>query len=190
MSVFDEIGNIFKDLFGLQGDNWVKRHNGSPQNLETCNGVAEEDGIYNTCALCVALNDTIFKNNNKPNFYHIRCKCGNHICDMSNVILKFDKRKITEYLFVDKNKFEMMKSMGYELKDAEEIYYIIEKNVKSEFLGGNYKLKELNINGQHFQINFRLYGKNNHIGELFNCHVGCVAWPNGKILIATPLIKD
>ncbi len=29
-----------------------------------------------------------------------------------------------------------------------------------------------------------------HAKEKFNCHVGCVAWPFGKIKIATPLIKD
>ena len=38
--------------------------------------------------------------------------------------------------------------------------------------------------------NFILNGKRDHAGEKFNCHVGCVAWPFGKIKIATPLLKD
>ncbi len=33
-------------------------------------------------------------------------------------------------------------------------------------------------------------GKRGHLLEVFNCHVGCVAWPFGKIKIATPLLKD
>ena len=44
--------------------------------------------------------------------------------------------------------------------------------------------------GQHFTVNFTLNGKRDRAKEKFNCHVGCVAWPFGKIKIATPLIKD
>ena len=41
-----------------------------------------------------------------------------------------------------------------------------------------------------YTLNNILNGKRDHSGEEFNCHVGCVAWPFGKIKIATPLIKD
>ena len=51
-------------------------------------------------------------------------------------------------------------------------------------------LQILNENGQHFTVHFLLKGKRDHINEKFNCHVGCVAWPFGKIKVATPLIKD
>ena len=33
-------------------------------------------------------------------------------------------------------------------------------------------------------------GKRDHDKESFNCHIGCVAWPYGKIKIATPLLLD
>ena len=42
----------------------------SPENIETCNGVAVGDEKTRTCALCVALNDTVFRNDNKPIYYH------------------------------------------------------------------------------------------------------------------------
>ena len=84
----------------------------------------------------------------------------------------------------------MIKSMGYFDTDYQEIYGIITKNIKKEFSDGKYKLKELSIHGQRFQINYKIVGKNEHSAKVFNCHTGCVAWPNGKILIATPLILD
>lgn len=84
----------------------------------------------------------------------------------------------------------MMRSMGYIIEDSEEIYSLIQTRVEENFLCGKYKLKILNENGQHFTVNFILNGKRDHLGENFNCHVGCVAWPFGKIKIASPLLKD
>ena len=83
-----------------------------------------------------------------------------------------------------------MRTMGYIVEDANELYQLIQSEVETKFLFGDYKLKELNINGQHFTVNFILNGTRDHNGEKFNCHVGCVAWPFGKIKIATPLLKD
>ena len=84
----------------------------------------------------------------------------------------------------------MMRTMGYIPEDYNEVYKIIETVVKNKFLSGEYKLQALNNHGQHFSIKLLLNGKRDHVKEKFNCHVGCVAWPYGKIKIATPLIKD
>ena len=84
----------------------------------------------------------------------------------------------------------MMRTMGYIIEDANELYQLIQTEVENKFLFGGYKLKSLNEHGQHFTVNFTLNGKRDHAKEKFNCHVGCVAWPFGKIKIATPLIKD
>ena len=64
------LDNIF-----LGGDDFVIRKNASSENIETMNGLAVEDEKTHTCALCVALNGTVFKNNNKPEYYHPKCKC-------------------------------------------------------------------------------------------------------------------
>jgi hypothetical protein len=106
------------------------------------------------------------------------------------VIFDFPLQKITGYLFVNEDKKAMMRTMGYIIEDANELYQLIQSEVENKFLSGDYKLKALNINGQHFTINFKLKGKRDHAKEEFNCHVGCVAWPFGKIKIATPLLKD
>ena len=70
------------------------------------------------------------------------------------------------------------------------MYALIENEVENRFLVGKYHLKKLNENGQHFTVNISVQGKRDHEKEKFNCHVGCVAWPFGKIKVATPLLKD
>lgn len=188
--MFEDIKWILDNIFGINGNKFVIRKNVSKENIETCNGIAVDDDTTNTCALCVALNDTVFKNNNKPEYYHRNCKCQNTKYELTTVKLDLPIQKITHYLFKNEDKKAMMKTMGYLPEDSNEIYELIRLQVENNFLSGNYKLKTLNINGQHFAINFIINGKRDHITERFNCHIGCVAWPFGKIKIATPLIKD
>ena len=61
---------------------------------------------------------------------------------------------------------------------------------KEKFDNGDYVLGDLNEYGQHFRIYFKLKGKRDCLDKEFNCHIGCVAWPNARIKIATPLLKD
>ena len=190
MGVIDWLSNIVKNLFSISGNGWVKRISTSSLNIENCNGEAKEDSDTRTCALCVALNGTIFRNDNKPNYYHMNCKCVNVTTDLNNVVLDFPMDKITKYLFKDTNKLDMMKSMGYNLEDYRNVYDQISSNITNNFISNKYLLKELNNHGQHIQINFVINGKNEHVHEKFSCHSGCVVWPNGKIRVATPLIKD
>lgn len=188
--MFENIRWILDNIFGISGNGFVIRENASPENIETCNGLAIKDDKNRTCALCVALNDTVFRNDNKPIYYHPYCKCKNEKYELKRVEFDFPIQKITGYLFVNEDKKAMMRTMGYIVEDANELYRLIQLEVENKFLSGDYKLKALNINGQHFTINFILNGKRDHAKEKFNCHVGCVAWPFGKIKIATPLLKD
>ena len=162
----------------------------SPLTIESCNGEAHDDSTTHTCALCVALNKTVFKNNNKPDYTHPHCRCIQLKYELTDVTEDIPFEKISDYLFVDEDKSAMMRSMGYSDNNAEYLYDLLSRTVKYEFLNGNYKLKKLNKNGQHFEINFKLSGIKDHIGEEFDCHIGCIAWPYGIIKVATPLIKD
>ena len=189
-NTLEEAGEALKNLFGVNGDVWVKRVGFSRYDLDVLNGVARADPETRACVLCVALNNTIFKNTNKPEYYHLRCKCKNIPVDTPRIVLDFPIEKVTKYLFVEENKFKMMKSMGYNVEDALEVYNLIAQNVKNLFLDNKYELKTLNENGQHFQIGFYVYGKGDYIGKVYKCHTGCVVWANGRLKIATPLIKD
>ena len=190
MDYFKDIKGMVDGLFGLNKGEWIKRKNLSPETIETRNGEAKEDTKTKTCAICVALNQTVFKNDNKPDFYHYNCKCEEEPYDLIDITQDFPLKKVTDYLFVNKDKKAMMHSMGYQIEDSEYIYRFLQQIVKDEFLKGNYKLKDLNQNGQHLEINFKINGARDHQHEIFKCHIGCVAWPYGKIKVATPLIQD
>ena len=188
--MFENIKWILDDIFDIDGNTFVIRKNISPKNIETCNGISTEDGVTRTCSLCVALNDTVFKNNNKPSYHHLSCKCKNNVYKLKQLTFDFSIEKITKYLFVNEYKKSMMRSMGFTIEDSEEIYDLIKKEVENNFLLGIYDLNILNNHGQHFKVNINLMGKRDHAKEIFPCHIGCVAWPYGKIKIATPIIKD
>lgn len=188
--MFGNIRWMLDNIFGISEEGFVIRENESSENIETCDGVAVKDEKTRTCALCVALNNTVFRNDNKPEYYHPNCKCENKEYELKKVTFDFPLRKITHYLFVNENKKAMMHAMGYTIEDSQEIYNIIEREVENRFLSGNYLLKVLNEHGQHFSVNIILNGKRDHMYEKFNCHIGCVAWPYGKIKIATPLVQD
>lgn len=190
MDILEQLGNFIKLLLGIPCDCWAKRTSISTKDIEICNGKAIDDEISNTCAYCVALNKTIFKGNNLPLYKHPRCRCLWLPTKLNHVILDFPQEKITKYLLFEENKFAMMRSMGYNKENANELYKKISQEISRGFLNNQYQLKTLNENGQHIQINFVLDGKNEHSHEKFNCHTGCVVWPEGKIKIATPLLKD
>lgn len=190
MAILDNVKSLVEKFFTTNGDFWVTRKSRSNLNIEKCNGVAKKDETKNVCDLCVALNETVFKVYNKPEYFHPNCTCKYIPTTLSNIILDFPMKKVENYLFFKEDKHKMMKTMGYRIQDSKDVYGLIFESVKTNFKNGNYKLGILDIHGQHFSINTILYGKRDHIGEVFNCHIGCVAWPNGKIKVATPLIKD
>ena len=84
----------------------------------------------------------------------------------------------------------MMHSMGYQIEDSEYIYRFLQQVIRDEFLKGNYKLQVLDIHGQHITIYLNIKGVRDHKNENFKCHIGGIAWPYGKIKVATPLIQD
>ncbi len=176
-------------IIGGFGGDFIQKISLSSLDLEKCNGEAISDELTNTCEICVALNKTVFKSNNSPTYTHPHCKCIQIPTTLSSPSLIFDMRKITDYLFIDKSKSRMIKSMGFYPEDAQFLYDYVSLNVTKEFVNGNYILKNLNKNGQHFQINYNINGKRDHSNETFQCYAGCIAYPNGKIKIATPLVK-
>ena len=116
--MFENIRWILDNIFGISGNGFVIRENISPENIETFNGVAVGDEKTRTCALCVALNYTMFRNDNKPNYYHPYCKCKNKKYELKRVEFDFPIQKITGYLFANEDKKAMMRTKGYIIEDA------------------------------------------------------------------------
>ncbi len=167
------------------GDGWVRRENISPKDLDVCNGEATDDGITHTCALCVALNRTVFKNDNKPDYYHPFCKCEQKPTAPPEPTLDFPMRKIKDYLFVKKE--ELMRSMGYLPEDADEVYALLGEGAKKEYAEGNYKLGFFNEHGQRISITLRMKGKRDKLGKSFDVVTGWMVYPYGKLHNNTPI---
>ena len=184
--MFEQIRWILDNMLGLNGDVFTIRKNVSPENIETCNGTAVEDETTRTCALCVALNDTVFKNDNKPEYYHPNCKCKIKEYNLQEVKLDFPLKKITEYLFVKPDKRAIMESMGYYPEDAEYIYNLMVQNAKDKFLKGDYSLGLLNDKGQKVNIVLEIKGKGIKKGKTYKIKTGWTAWPYGCLHNNTP----
>jgi len=168
---------------------WIIRKNLSNQDIVKCKGVATKDTETNTCARCVAANKTAYKPNNLWSPTHPNCKCEG-INGSATVQVDFPASKLTDYLFVNPDKTQMMHKIGYRIEDSEELRQTLTAVIKKTYEEGRYKLRTLDEKGQHVQIDTILLGKRDHAGELHKCHAGCVLWPYGKIRVATPLIVD
>ena len=74
--------------------------------IERCNGQATIDESLRACALCVALNRTIFKANNKPNYSHPYCKCTYKEVYLNKVLIEFPVEKITKWKIESSKPFD------------------------------------------------------------------------------------
>lgn len=185
MGLFDGVFKKKVTTFLKEGDGWRQRQNDSPLDIEVCGGMAVADPMTHTCKICVAINKTIFKNNNKPDEkQHPFCKCKQVPTELNEVALDFPMKKIKDYLFV--KKVDLMRSMGYIIEDAEEIYGVIAESVKREFLNGKYALGKLDQNGQRVSIAVEITGKRDKNGRIYRFISGWMAYPNGKLHNNTP----
>lgn len=185
MGIFNDVFEKKVSEFLKIGDGWRQRQNDSPLDIEVCGGTAIADPTTRTCDLCVAINRTIFKNNNKPDEHqHPFCKCKQIPTKLNDVIFDFSIRKIQDYLFV--RKIDLMRNMGYIIEDAQEVYDIIAEYAKREFLKGKYELGELNKHGQKVSITVELKGKRDKYERTYRFISGWMAYPNGKLHNNTP----
>ena len=188
MANFDELFREKVTAFLKEGDGWRQRLNDSPLDIEVCGGTATADSTTHTCEICVALNRTILKNNNKPGeLQHPFCKCKQVPTELNEIPLDFPMKKIKDYLFV--KKLDLMKSMGYIPEDAEEVYNTIAEYAKKEFLKGKYELNSLNKHGQRVSILVEMTGKRDKTGRLYRFISGWMAYPNGKLHNNTPFSR-
>lgn len=185
MGIFDGLFKKKVTTFLKEGDSWRQRQNDSPLDIEVCGGIAVADPLTHTCDICVAINKTIFKNNNKPDEeQHPFCKCKQVPTELKEVTLDFSMKKIKDYLFV--KKVDLMKSMGYIIEDADEVYDTISECVKKEFLKGKYTLGKLSVNGQRVSLIVEMMGKRDKSGRIYRFISGWMAYPNGKLHNNTP----
>ncbi len=86
-------------------------------------------------------------------------------------------KKITEYLFVNKDKKALMESMGYNIEDSDYIYKLISYNARNKFMMGDYELGSLSATGQKINIVVELNGKGTKSEHKYKFKTGWTAYP-------------
>lgn len=178
----DKNGNVFYDQWVEWDHFWV------PNKPEWLREIFRNIlAILGHCMNCSALDGCYFIDNNKPDQpLHQHCDCQKKIISYLEVKTKAtascDIRKFTEYVFKNdyksKGKNKIFYDLGYNLNDAEFLQNEFCKQALNQYLKGNYKLKNLDRNGQRLAIVITLNGK------IF--YSGWLLCPEGKIKNITP----
>ena len=139
------------------------------------------------CMNCTALDGCYFIQKNMPKMpLHERCDCK-RIQTTTSVVKANAKadcpiEKFTNYIFTDdeksKGKKSIFESLGFTSKDSRLLKSETEKQGLTNYLLGNYLLKNLDSNGQRLAIPITLSGKTFYTGWLLE--------PEGKIRNTTP----
>lgn len=176
------IHNVFKAQ-----SRHVIRKNKTLLDLAVCQGEALSDERTNTCPYCVAINNTVYYSRNKCDFTHLYCKCHYESFSLTSARVIFKREKMI-YFLTSNSKKGIAHKMGFREEDADYLHQTLCSVAKMQYEQGNYILNRVDIHGQHCQIDFTLKGKRDHENEYFKCYMGCVIWPYGQILVATPLL--
>lgn len=193
MGVFDN----YKEIDGKVVDNtWIEWvHFNIPNKPETFRFYMQFlMSIFGHCKKCVVLDGCYFIRWNMPKnevpgtdgLLHPRCDCSTKEIPFSVVKFKASSQcdigKFTNYIFKDngkdKGKKQIFKDMGFGIEDSDKLKEEFEKLALEQYLKGNYKLKELDGNGQRLAIPIELKG--------VKFYTGWMLYPEGFIRNTTP----
>lgn len=139
------------------------------------------------CMNCTALDGCYFVERNMPiHPLHERCDCRKIKIGKAKVNgtakAECPIEKFTNYVFTDevksKGKKAIFESLGFTKKDSQKLKNEVEQQSLSNYLLGNYLLKDLDSNGQRLAIPVTISGKTFYTGWMLE--------PEGKIRNTTP----
>ena len=144
------------------------------------------------CAICMNINGCYFPINNSPgkffsNRLHINCHCRNKIIYDFHAEAECNIEKFRNYIFLSKEKNDksnLFKSWGYSKEDSEYLQGEFERQAKTKYRQGEFRLGKLNAFGQRISIEIVLNRKDK-LGTISFESVWMV-YPYGKIKIITP----
>ena len=170
-------------------NHWVEwDHFGVPnQPKEYRDAVRSVLVLLGHCLKCTVLDGCYFVARSMPEMpLHQNCDCSKFEISKDKVVKNATAEcpieKFTEYIFTDieksKGKITIFESLGFSKNDASFLKQELEEQCLKNYLQGNYKLKDLDINGQRVAIPVTLSGENFYAGWLL--------LPDGKIINTTP----
>jgi len=143
--------------------------------------------VLGHCMNCSALDGCYFVDRNKPaQPLHERCDCKkiniNYLIVKNSAKAQCDIEKFTEYIFKNneksKGKNKLFNDWGYTINDSEYLQKEYCNQALTQYLKGNYVLKNLDRNGQRLAILTKLNG--------IEFYSGWMLCPEGKIKNITP----
>lgn len=139
------------------------------------------------CLSCTVLDGCYLQERNKPELpLHEHCDCQNTTISYNMVKTRATSEcaieKFTKYIFksdIDsKGKIKIFNKLGYTINDAEYLRNEYCKQALTQYLHGNYKLKNLDKMGQRLAIPITLGNS--------KFYSGWMLYPEGKIKNTTP----
>ncbi len=148
----------------------------------------------NHCPECLMLDGCFFKGDNHPSHpHHPYCHCIleniSQSKAQSQATVFADYRKFNPYLFNIGKKYphtkeKLFESWGYNVNDSNFLKSEIEKQGLKKYLAGEYKLGNLNKDGQRISIRIAIPRKDKE--GIVSFISGWMVYPNGKIRLTTP----
>ena len=183
MSIFENFEMVDNQIVNNKWIEWY--HFGIPNELGSWRKIAIISfAIFGHCRICTNLDGCYFvERNMPPQPLHERCDCSKLNKNITNVKSSIhaecDIRKFTDYIFSgNKGKKSIFESWGYNIKDSAKLKKEIETQAEKQYAIGNYKLKNLDKQGQRVAIEINL--KDN----IFNS--GWMIYPEGYLKNTTP----
>ena len=183
MGVFDNFKEVNGKIVNNQWIEWV--HFNIPNEEDWQRALMQAIlRMLGCCDSCVVLDGCYFvERNMPPQPLHERCDCSKINKNITNVKSSIhaecDIRKFTEYIFSgNKGKKSIFESWGYNIKDSAKLKKEIETQAEKQYSIGNYKLKNLDKQGQRVAIEINLKG------NIF--YSGWMIYPEGYLKNTTP----
>lgn len=186
MGVFDNFKEVNGKIVNNQWIEWV--HFLIPNKPEWLREILRNImAMFRHCLNCTALDGCYLVERNMPEQpLHENCDCGRKSVSYSkvknNATAECDIRKFTEYVFKNvkdsKGKNKIFYDLGYDINDSQYLQNEYCKQALSQYLIGNYVLKNLDRRGQRLAIPTSLNGA--------TFYSGWMLCPEGKIKNTTP----
>jgi len=183
MGIFENFEMVDNEIVNNKWVEWS--HFGIPNEIGIWRMIAIVTSyLLGHCRRCTILDGCYFVERNMPNHpLHEKCDCFKINKDKNKVKLKIkaecDIRKFTEYVFdIRSGKKEIFERWGFTIKDSEYLKKEFERQAEYQYQLGNYKLKNLDKQGQRLAISINLDG------NIFNR--GWLVYPEGFIKNTTP----
>lgn len=138
------------------------------------------------CKECTAMSGCFFIDGVKtfpPYPHHSNCHCKKLKENPQSVTAFCKISKFIGYAFVEPQKLEWMRRLGFTIDSSDYLKSEFERQAKEKYISGDYVLGDLDEHGQRIDIRIDVFNENNEQKYFI---AGWMIRPNGLITLNTP----